>query len=110
MSGVRARWTLLVALSLLACGPGLPEPTAAHLALAQQRDPSTTLADLSRGRASYVAKCGGCHALREPASQSPSDWPRVVAEMQEKQGVRLTPQENHDILRYLDATTRLAQP
>jgi cytochrome c5 len=95
--------------SLVACAPGLPQPTAAHLAVAQRTEPTATLEDLARGRASYAAKCGNCHALREPHSLAAGDWQRVVDEMREKQSVHLTPQENRDIVRYLDAVAGSAR-
>ena len=103
MSLLRPRFALGFVWLVHACTPGLPEPTAAHLAVARQTEPNATLDDLSRGRGSYAAKCGNCHALREPHTVPAGDWQRVVSEMQEKQGVRLTPQENRDIVRYLDA-------
>jgi cytochrome c5 len=99
---------LAVGVALAACAPGLPRPTQAHVAAAQERDPTATLADLERGRSTYAAKCGGCHALRDPVSLNSDAWHHEVDQMQTKQGVRLAPQETRDILRYLDATTRVA--
>jgi mono/diheme cytochrome c family protein len=108
VSRLRIAARALAFAALTACAAGLPEPTEAHVSAAKAEDPSATLEDLSRGRASYTAKCGGCHALRDPVSLSPSEWRHEVDEMQTKQGVRLTPQETKDILRYLDAATRVA--
>ena len=99
---------LAFSVMLSACAAGLPEPTAAHVAAAQTEDPSVTLEDLSRGRSLYTSKCSGCHALRDPVSLTTEEWRHEVHEMQTKQGVRLAPQEYKDILRYLDATTRVA--
>jgi mono/diheme cytochrome c family protein len=109
MIGPRAKVAALFAVALAAaCSAGLPQPTPIHLAAAKAEDPSATLEDLSRGRSLYASKCSGCHALRDPVSLAPDDWRHELDEMQEKQGVRLAPQESRDILRYLDATTRVA--
>ena len=107
MIGRRMPLSTLAAV-LVACSAGLPQPTPVHVAAAQAQDPSATLEDLSRGRTLYASKCGGCHALRDPISLSTEDWRHELDEMQTKQGVRLAPQESKDILRYLDAATRVA--
>src|SRR5262245_42409070 len=103
MKGERSLLAVALSLTLWACTSGLPEPSAAHVAAAQKEEPSATLDDLSRGRTLYAAKCSGCHALRDPVSLNTEQWRHEVDEMQTKQGVRLTPQETKDILRYLDA-------
>ena len=108
MNRARFRFGFGPALLLVGCAPGLPQPTAAQLAVAQRTEPNTTLEDLSRGRASYTAKCGSCHALREPESLPAGDWRRVVDEMKQQQGVHLTPTEDRDIVRYLTAVAGAA--
>lgn len=108
MSGVRAGLAFGIGVALAACSAGLPQPTSVHVAAAKEQDPSATLEDLARGRSVYASKCAGCHALRDPASLSTEAWRHELDEMQTKQGVRLAPQETRDILRYLDATTRVA--
>lgn len=104
----RLALALAFSVSLLACAAGLPEPTPVHVTAAKAQDPSATLEDLSRGRSLYASKCSGCHALRDPVSLTTEGWRHELEEMQTKQGVRLAPQESKDILRYLDATTRVA--
>lgn len=108
MTRILAVALLAIGVALAACAPGLPRPTEVHVAAAREQDPSATLADLERGRSTYAAKCVGCHALRDPVSLNTEAWRHEVDEMQTKQGVRLSPQEKSDILRYLDATTRVA--
>lgn len=99
---------LATSVALAACAASLPKPTEVHVAAAREQEPSSTLADLERGRSTYAAKCAGCHALRDPVGLDSDAWRHEVDEMQTKQGVRLTPEEKRDILRYLDATTRVA--
>ena len=108
MSGGRALVAAALVCGLTGCAAGLPQPTSLHVAAAQTEDPSATLEDLSRGRTLYASKCSGCHALRDPSSLNTDGWRHELDEMQSKQGVHLAPQESKDILRYLDATTRVA--
>jgi mono/diheme cytochrome c family protein len=108
MSDWRLRSAATLVFGVIACSAGLPQPTPVHVAAAQAEDPSATLEDLSRGRTLYASKCSGCHALRDPSSLSTDGWRHELDEMQTKQGVHLAPQESKDILRYLDATTRVA--
>jgi mono/diheme cytochrome c family protein len=99
-----------IALALaLGCTEGLPRPTSAQLDAARRNDPSITLDDLSHGRSLYVARCGNCHRLREPNSLPPDAWAHTVAEMQEKQGVRLSPEEARDVVRYLESASAVSQ-
>jgi hypothetical protein len=98
-----AAWVLLTA-----CAGGLPEPTSADLALARADDASVGLDDLQRGRAAYAHRCGNCHALRTPAEREPAAWRSEVARMERVHAVRLTPQEEQDIVRYLRAASAVA--
>ena len=93
-----------------ACAATLPEPTAAHLAHARQSEPELMLADLTRGRSVYAGKCSGCHALIQPDAVAPSSWPSQVDAMQEKQGVKLTPAEERDLVRYLVVSSEVPRP
>jgi hypothetical protein len=95
---------------LAACAGQLPEPNSADLALARAGDPSVALEDLQRGRATYARRCGNCHALRAPSDRSPSDWAAEVTRMQRVHSVRLTPDEERDILRYLHAASARQAP
>jgi mono/diheme cytochrome c family protein len=95
--------------ALGACAAALPEPTTADLALARADDPGISLDDLQRGRAVYGRRCGSCHALRSPGDRAPEAWPAEVNRMQREHAVRLTPEEEHDIVRYLRAASALAR-
>jgi mono/diheme cytochrome c family protein len=107
--GPRACALLAGALVLVACAAALPEPTAADLALARADDPDVALADLERGRAVYGKRCGSCHALRSPAERPPEAWPVEVTRMQTAHAVRLTTDEERDIVRYLRAASALGR-
>jgi mono/diheme cytochrome c family protein len=94
------------AFSSVACVSALPEPTPGQLAAARATEPNLSLEDLQRGRATYIRRCGGCHALRSPGERSAEQWPLEVQRMQTQHQVRLTPEEQRDILRYLGAASR----
>jgi mono/diheme cytochrome c family protein len=104
-----ARVGLAVAALVAGCAGGLPEPTPAHVAAAQASAPDATLADLSRGRSRYQAKCGSCHALRDPTQAPAEGWQHEIDEMRTRQGVVLSAGEARDILLYLDAVSRVAR-
>jgi mono/diheme cytochrome c family protein len=104
-----ARLALFVIALLAACAQGLPEPTAAHVAAAQKTAPEATLSDLTRGRSRYQAKCGSCHALRDPTQAPAAGWQHEIEEMRSRQGVVLSAGEARDILLYLDSVSRVAQ-
>lgn len=97
------------AFALVACAAALPAPTAADLELARADDPGVTLADLERGRAVYGKRCGSCHALRSPSERPPEAWPAEVTRMQSAHAVRLTGDEERDIVRYLRAASALGR-
>jgi cytochrome c5 len=113
-SAGRGRFALGLAAALAglaACaGQQLPEPNSADLALARAEDPSVALEDLQRGRETYARRCSNCHALRAPSDHSPSDWGAEVTRMQREHAVRLTPDEERDILRYLRAASARQAP
>ena len=100
------RSLLGLALMVAACGGGLPHPNAQHVALAREADPQASLTDLERGRSLYQAKCGSCHALREPESVPAANWQHEVEQMRDKQNVRVKPDEVRDMVRYLSAVTQ----
>lgn len=67
--------------ALAACGRGLPpQATAIDAEWAH-----VELADLSRGRALVITKCGSsCHRTPLPAQHTPREWPAVVDDMAEQ--------------------------
>src|SRR5690349_1404874 len=94
----------VAALSLaLACTEGMPHATNVDAARVAARYPQSSQASLEDGRRLYVQRCGGCHALREPASLPPDAWPERVDEMQRNKGVRLSNDDAAAITAYLVA-------
>jgi mono/diheme cytochrome c family protein len=108
---VRARLAL-IGLAIAACSSALPQPAPEHAGRAAERWPGTTVADLDRGRSLYVASCRGCHALKLPHEIPAEQWAHEVAEMREKQAVKLSDAEADAIVRYLWslAPDRASQP
>ena len=94
------------ALASVACMSALPVPTPGQLAAARATEPELSLEDLQRGRETYARRCGNCHTLRSPRDRSAEAWPLEVQRMQSQHHVRLTPDEQRDILRYLGAASR----
>jgi mono/diheme cytochrome c family protein len=92
-------------LASVGCVPVAPQPTTAQLVAARASEPELSLEDLQRGRDSYVKRCGSCHALRSPGERAPDAWPLEVQRMQTQHQVRLSPQEQRDIVRYLRAAS-----
>ena len=86
-----------------ACTEGMRHPTAADATRVEARYPQSSQASLEDGRRLYVQRCGGCHALREPASLPPDAWPNRVEEMQRDKGVRLSSDDAASITAYLVA-------
>jgi mono/diheme cytochrome c family protein len=99
---VRKFTLLALALApLLGCVATLPHPTDADALRVSNTFPGTTQPRLEHGRSLYVERCAGCHELREPASEAPLAWPRLVAEMRDDHGVHLTRDEEQGIVSYL---------
>jgi cytochrome c5 len=106
----RWSWAALLVGAGVACTSALPEPTSAHVALAQQAQPGTSLEDLQRGRTLYLRRCGNCHALRDPSAYNADEWRSQVERMEKVHKVHLTSAEETDILRYLDVTSAKSAP
>jgi mono/diheme cytochrome c family protein len=83
------------------CTAALPHATAADAARANPHFPGATVAELEHGRTLYVERCAGCHQLRDPASETPLAWPKLVAEMRDEHGVHLSRDEERGITAYL---------
>ena len=71
----------VLALLIGGCAGALVVPNAADVGVVRARYPDATLLDLEKGRALYVARCAGCHALHLPRERTPAQWPGVVDEM-----------------------------
>lgn len=99
-------WLALCAVAIAAvigCAT-LAQPTAADAAWAAERWPEVKQADLQRGRALYVKRCTGCHALRLPERFPPSTWEHHVDEMAKR--AHLPKAEREPMLRYLLTMSR----
>jgi mono/diheme cytochrome c family protein len=82
-----------------AVGPEAGRPDAADARRAAARWPGTTVDDLEHGRAVYVARCSGCHALPEPSAKAPEQWPTVLGEMAAR--AHLSDEDRDFVTRYL---------
>ena len=89
---------------LLACGPGLAVPADGDVTRGRQAQASLTLEELNRGRASYIAKCSGCHHLYAPSVLDAEGWADMVSEMRERSN--LTHTDERAILTYLTVMSR----
>ena len=94
-------WLMGAALAC-ACGAALPEPVAAD-AVRNSADAGMSLSDLQRGRTLYLARCGACHALRDPLSEPARAWGGEVQAMRSQNGVHLSDEEARQISGYLSA-------
>lgn len=77
----------------------IPQPTAKHVELAGRNGQVTTLETLKVGRSLYIGRCGACHALKEPGSIEPADWPEMVQRMAEN--AKLNEDQERAITQYL---------
>ncbi|MCA9514077.1 MAG: hypothetical protein KC635_03975 [Myxococcales bacterium] len=82
-----------------ACATAVPRPTEGDQARAAARWPDLGPTDLDDGRALYVNRCSGCHALVPPKSRPPMAWPHEVALMSERAG--LDDRERELVTRYV---------
>ncbi len=106
----RAGAIALAALALVvatACAT-LAEPTPVDAAWAATRWPDATEDELRRGRALYVKRCAGCHALRLPERYPSSTWAEHVDEMAKR--AKLPGDEREVMLRYLVTMSRPDRP
>jgi mono/diheme cytochrome c family protein len=94
------------AMPLLACltacaSAAVPQPTAADANRGSAHFPDLTLSELTQGRTLYVSRCGSCHTLKRPSELPAAQWQVEVAEMRNKNGVKLSDAEAQAITRYL---------
>jgi mono/diheme cytochrome c family protein len=62
------------------------------------------MSDLDAGRALYVSKCSGCHALFSPDRFDANTWMAAVKDMAPRAGA--TPAEEDLIVRYIFSQRR----
>ena len=84
---------VLTIVLVFACGTALYIPTV------NQETSNVSLRDLKDGRAAYINKCGGCHALIIPEKYTKNDWSLWVDRMEPKASI--TPTEKEQIVKYL---------
>jgi len=96
--------TLATLATLGACAGSIPRPTDQHAAVAAERWPGTTRADLDRGRDLYVNRCSSCHALIEPQRFGPEKWEEMVGEMAHR--AKLRDEDKVKVLHYLVSFAR----
>jgi cytochrome c5 len=89
-----------------ACASALPSPSASDTAIARERRPSATLAELEQGRSLYVRRCAGCHTLKDPRAVKAELWPNKIADMQRDHDVQLAAGEPDLIANYLYTMSR----
>lgn len=92
--------------ALAACATDVPRATPLDAERAARTRPGTTLADLERGRTTYLSKCTSCHRPIAPRSIAGDRWPQHVDEMRER--AHLSAEEHDAIVLYL--TTIAAAP
>lgn len=68
--------------------------------------PGYTVVDFERGKTIYESKCGACHPLKSPYSQTPTGWqnwvPKMVVLVNQKAGIPvLNGSAQQDIYNYL---------
>lgn len=89
----------LLVLVVAGCGVVIPRPDAALAARAAAAGQVAEMPVLERGYTRFVAQCGGCHALPEPASCSRAQWPAEVRRMAKR--AKLDASGEADVLAYL---------
>ena len=100
---------LIAAALLWGCGArALPAPAEPDRARLAARWPNVTVAQLQAGQQLCAQRCGACHQLYEPASQSAQRWPEVVREMKER--AKLDDGQEQLVLQYLIAITSRTEP
>jgi cytochrome c553 len=89
----------LLGTAVLCCAPALVRPTESDGLRAAARWQGSGLAELEKGRAVYVARCGKCHELVLPEENAAEDWPRLVGRMSEK--AKLAAEDRQLVERFL---------
>ena len=87
------------ALLVAACAGGLPEVTPDAQRVFAARWPDAGPESLNSGRALFIQRCSGCHALPSPAKHDESGWQHTLTVMGGK--AHLDPAGREAVLRYL---------
>jgi len=86
----------------------LPRVSGEAAARARSRWPDSSFAQLEEGRATYVRRCAGCHALALPDSRSERQWKAVLDEMAGE--AKLTPEERTLVEQFIFSVRTPAPP
>jgi trimethylamine-N-oxide reductase (cytochrome c) len=65
---------------------------------------TTTTADAVAGKSTYMAKCGQCHGLKNPADFTVTEWGPILDNMARK--AQLDDIEKANVLAYVDANAK----
>jgi cytochrome c5 len=80
-------------------------PTQADVDRVQAKFPGYTLDELNQGKQLFESNCNLCHRLKNPASESESEWreivPRMVKKVNNKEGHHIDEAGQEKILRYV---------
>jgi cytochrome c5 len=63
-------------------------------------------ASLTSGRSLFLNRCAHCHMLPAVGKESPENWPRIVAKMSKRSGLK--PEQSKSVLGYILAAQATA--
>ena len=97
----RAKYTLLilVSIALYCCTPKLIPPIEQDVERGKLVWDECNFALLQKVHKMYINKCGSCHALKLPQSQSEESWRKIIPPMAKK--AKLNSEEQDLILHYV---------
>ena len=81
------------------CTPKLIPPTSADAERGKANWAECSVEKLTQAHQLYIDKCGGCHSLKSPESESEESWRKIVPPMAKKS--KLTSEEERMILHYV---------
>lgn len=86
MKKIRNIFLLLacVTVFLIGCAPAIIKPTLLDVDQAKKKWNDVSLDQLNQGYSLYVAKCGSCHFLYNPAKFPESKWLEIFPKMKIK--------------------------
>jgi len=91
---------------LSACSVKLITPTQSDVDRVSGKYKGYSLIDLNGGFALYEQKCGQCHKLKDPTSQTEDEWVNIVPDMAQKaasdqDAIKINSNDQDLILKYL---------
>jgi hypothetical protein len=81
------------------CTPKLIPPSLADADRGKVLWNDYSLETLNQAHTLYINKCGTCHSLKMPSSESAESWKKIVPPMARK--AKLSAEEENTILRYV---------